>query len=269
MRVAILGCGPAGLMAAQAFLPMVDAGVAEVDIYSIKRKSPLYGSQYLHRPIPGVTTSEPRSIEYVLRGTPDAYRRKVYGQMWDGSVSPQDYGGLSQAWDIRQTYDNLWKVWEPAIIDGQVDAGFIAQALNAYQIVINSIPRPALCWQGHQFASQTVIAAGDAPELGIDVGSTFRCNDETVICNGNEYPSWYRLSRIFGHTTVEWPEMQRMVPVSTAARVQKPLSHNCDCWKVMWHVGRYGTWTKGVLSHDAYFQTLDRIQNHPNVNHHF
>ena len=50
MIVAILGCGPTGLVAAHAcamkHIPFV--------IFSKKRKSFLFGSQYLHEPIPGV-----------------------------------------------------------------------------------------------------------------------------------------------------------------------------------------------------------------------
>jgi len=170
--------------------------------------------------------------------------------------------GLSYGWDIRSTYDNLWSAYEDAVNDGVIDVGVVAEIEESFDLVINSIPRPVLCYKGHDFTAQDVIAAGDAPDLGIDISNQFRCDDETIICNGEESPSWYRLSRVFGHTTVEWPNnKQGFVPVATASTVRKPVWTNCDCWPHVEHVGRYGEWAKGVLSHDAYNKAHLRVSH--------
>ena len=52
MNVAVLGCGPAGLIAAWA----AEQAGADVQIYSKKVQSIIPGSQYLHGPIPGVSS---------------------------------------------------------------------------------------------------------------------------------------------------------------------------------------------------------------------
>ena len=260
MKVAILGCGPAGLMAAQA-VSDVHQHLGEdltMAIFSRKVKSPLYGAQYLHKPIPGVTPSQPSHVSYQLRGEADDYRRKVYGQMWSGTVSPEDLMSSHEAWDIRATYDMLWSLYHDMITDTNVDPVFVANLVNGdCDLIINTIPRPTLCHAGHPFGAIEIVAAGDAPVLGIRV--PFQCPDQMVICNGLENPSWYRMCRVFGHTTVEWPPYVSMVPVSTAAKVKKPLRHDCTCWPELLHVGRYGAWEKGVLSHTAYFETYKKI----------
>ena len=266
MKVVVLGCGPAGLMAAHAVL-VAHGGYAptlqsktQVAILSRKRKSDLYGAQYLHNPIPGVPVGAPVTVDYMTMGTPEQYRRKVYGMLWDGTVSPEDLAQQHFAWDIRATYDWLWDRYNSLIYDVDVDP-YLIRRLDA-DLVVNSIPRSALCHGGHQFNATEIIAAGDAPALGIDIGKTMnlRISDNRVICNGEENPSWYRASRIFGHVTIEWPGALGRVPLQSAAKVMKPTNHNCDCWPEVLHVGRYGTWTKGVLSHEAFTATYDKVK---------
>ena len=264
MKVIVLGSGPAGLMAAQGVLDAHNhnaAGDLQMMILSRKVKSPLYGAQYLHQPIPGVTPDKWHTVLYSLRGDADSYRRKVYGQMWGGTVSAQELDKSHAAWDIRATYDRLWALWEYSINDMNIDPVALTN-LNIHNepdLIVNSIPRPALCHRGHAFGATEVWAAGDAPALGIRL--PYHATPDTITCNGEDYPAWYRMSNVFGHTTVEWPGSLPKVPVSTASRVQKPTSHECDCWSELplLHVGRYGEWTKGVLSHTAYFNAYKRV----------
>lgn len=263
MKILVLGCGPAGLMAAQG---AHDAGGDDhITIISRKVKSRLYGAQYLHRPIPNFTTEPSIRIAYSLVGHADDYRRKVYGNLWDGTTSPEDLADEHQGWDIRATYDLLWDAWEGVIADADIDpVGFrslLANEASKPDLVISTVPRPILCHQGHAFGATEVWAAGDSPDNGLDIGRMYRCPDGLVVCNGEDSPAWYRMSRVFGQTTVEWPGDLSAVPVKTAARVRKPTSTDCDCWSdvpVMF-AGRYGEWAKGVLSHEAYFKSFNAV----------
>lgn len=263
MKVLVLGSGPAGLMAAQGVSDACTTLREEylIGISSRKVKSPLYGAQYLHSPIPGYTKGNSAHINYMMRGDTDDYRRKVYGTMWDGTVSPEDLDASHEGWDIRATYDRLWHAWERIILDVEIDVVGLRRLLeeDPPDLLINSIPRPHLCYAGHSFGATEVWAAGDAPALGIRI--PFNCPDNSVICNGEDNPSWYRMSRVFGHTTVEWPGSLMSVPVTTATRVKKPTTHQCDCWSdaPMVHVGRYGEWSKGVLSHTAYDKSYQMV----------
>lgn len=263
MKTLILGCGPAGLMAAQAVEESTPDGESvQIGILSRKRKSALYGAQYLHSPIIGMGEARPHTVNYQLTGGNSLdYRAKVYGVGWNGTVSPDDMNASHQAWDIRSTYDALWAKWEHAVSDRDVSAYTLKQITNDIKpdLVINTIPRQALCEGSHYFNSTWVWAAGDAPDIGINIGGMFSCPEDTIICNAAESPSWYRKSRVFGHTTVEWPGWIDRVPIGSASRVAKPLNTNCDCGGDILHVGRYGAWQKGVLSDSAYHQAWDRM----------
>lgn len=261
MRVAILGCGPAGLMAAHAAVIQGH----EVDIISKRRKSEMYGAQYLHRPIPGTPDVSNGIVVYQLQGgTHEDYRRKVYGHEYGGSVSTQEFGEPHDAWDIRATYNLLWQLYFERIKAAEWNAQnthVLTEAIVVgYDMVISSLPRPVLCHNRtvHQFASKKIWAIGDAPERGQFVPKELRAKEMSVICEASPEVGWYRASTIFGYSTVEWAT-PRKPPISGIAEVTKPLLHDCDCWPRIRHVGRYGHWQKGVLSHTAYFDTLDHL----------
>ena len=255
MRVAVFGCGPAGLMAAHA----AKVSGARVDIYSRRRKSELYGCQYLHAPIPGMTDVAPVEVRYMLHGDTEQYKRKVYGESWEGQVSPEDYLGTHMAWDIRRTYDNLWAEYGKYVFGTELSAGFMGNFMQddarKYDLIISSIPRGLICKRRHTFAYQSVWALGDAPERGIFVPEHVPHN--TVVCNSLPVPTWYRASRVFNYSTVEWPWGDQ--PQPEASEVTKPLSHNCDCWPELEFVGRYGAWQKDLLSHTAFQTVLDML----------
>ena len=114
-----------------------------------------------------------------------------------------------------------------------------------------------MCWEGHTFKAAEIWAAGDAPSRGIRI--PYECPENTVVCNGNDVPSWYRLSNVFGHHTVEWPMSAKKPPVLSCAHVQKPIEHNCTCYSGFIYAGRYGRWEKGVLSHTAYVDAFAAV----------
>lgn len=255
--VAVLGCGPAGLIAAHA---AHICRIPTVAIFSKNRKSELFGAQYLHMPIPGATERAPVTVKYTLDGKPEDYRRKVYGDSWDGSVSPEDLVEPHEAWDIRSTYDNLWSMYSYDIQHAQIGPSRMEALIDTFELVISAIPAPALCHMpgAHTFKSQNVWAYGDAPERGQNTDNFTRLlPDNNVICNGNESPSWYRMSRLFGFATVEWPE-NRKPPIPGVAQAIKPLWNDCDCYPTVVRVGRYGRWEKGQLTHHAYQEVMDR-----------
>lgn len=254
---AILGCGPAGLFAAHG---LIQNGW-DVTIYSRKRRSEMFGAQYLHRSIPGLSDPNraPHEIHYNLVGSADDYRSKVYGRRSGVTVSPEVLGERHPAWDIREAYYKAWGLYADLIqpVDEITPSWFGERQKDgfwgAYKVVISSIPRTALCYRfgEHMFDSQTVWAIGDAPERGIFCPVTEAAPDQ-VILNGSRDFGWYRNSNIYGYRTAEWAG-EKKPPIENLARVVKPLSTDCNCWDhALTRVGRYGTWTKGVLSHEAY-----------------
>lgn len=260
-RVLVLGCGPSGLIAAHAASWHLNA---EVKIVSVKRPSQLFGCQYLHEDIPGIPTRGPESVSYELRGTIEGYRKKVYGSLTP-PVSPQQLAGEHLAWDLRRAYTRLWDMYEESVvIDAKLAPTDIVPLLNDFMpdACISSLPAPVLCQRGsgeHTFTSVPCWAIGDAPELGQMVPIA-PVEDFTVVCNGESEISWYRVCKVFGYSTVEWPGHKRKPPLSGVMPFNKPLSTDCDCMPSILRVGRYGRWSKGVLSHEAYKATLRKVK---------
>jgi len=216
----------------------------------------MFGAQYLHEPIPGIPEGKARRISYQLRGTEDGYRSKVYGPSYHGPVSPGSLPDGHNAWDIRHTYDQLWAMYGPGVEEADISGIWMLKVLIPFDVVFSTVPLPVICVnRKHNFQSQAIAAIGDAPERGKYVPAAAReLPEATVICNGNPHPAWYRASRIFGYATLEWslaPGSHAIAP-STAARVQKPIRTDCDCWPSVTRLGRYGQWKKGVLVHHAF-----------------
>lgn len=249
-RVAILGCGPAGLFAAHRLHEQGNV----VSILSKKRQSHLYGAQYLHRPIPGLG-ERATEIEYQLQGPAADYALKVYGSKVSVSeVSPSSLTGFSTVYDIRLAYQTAWDFYAGLIVDLDITPDQMIGILGSFDRVVSSIPAPALCAQPerHNFHAQQIWAIGDAPDR--DQTCPISVTPGTVVCNALHHTGWYRASNIFGYKTAEWPE-DRRPPIEGISKVLKPLRTDCDCWqdRGLIRVGRYGSWTKGVLSHQAYW----------------
>lgn len=256
-RGLVLGCGPSGLFAAHA---LVQNGW-HVSILSNKRRSELFGCQYLNAPIPGLTDGlYPETVAYRLEGDVAGYREKVYG-VSDVTTSVETLEKEHQAWDMRTAYDRAWSLYHYGIEDVRVtpetfapDQREMMYQAERYDVIVNSIPLDSLCYQGHEFPVTEVWAMGDAPERGQYV--PLSVDPYTIVCNGTKDTGWYRAANVYGYKTVEWP-IKTKPPLPGIARVRKPLRTNCDCYQTgfptRWvNVGRYGSWTKGVLSHHAY-----------------
>lgn len=255
-RIAVLGVGPSGLAVAAAALK---AG-HPVDLYA-KRfvKSQLFGCQYLHAPIPDYTLGSPIDVDYRLIGELADYRRKVYGDRWNGSVSPGDFEERHKAWDIRDTYDRMWDVimgsYDVRVVKANLDASSLRRAVNpdSYRQIVSTIPAWHICCLGmHKFRSRTVWATGSREAVG-------DARRAEIICDGTGDVTWYRSAEVFGYRTIEWATD----PGTTAVRVEKPLSTNCDCFPEVIRMGRYGRYAKGILVHQVYEQAtyLMRVLN--------
>lgn len=278
MKVAILGCGPTGLLAAHA---CAMNGV-EFKILSKKRKSFLFGSQYLHEPIPGISDFDASvDITYETIGSPVDYRRKVHGAAWDGIVEPSDFQPHDKAWNIREAYDRLWQQYGHMVenmelpIDPDLSRGIAAGPQNYrflqkhldienYDLVVSTVPRTYWALPGDQFIHSKGWVLGDAPEHGQFCPFTTE-RDNMIVCDGTEERAWTRLSRVFGYTTIEWPEGSKP-PVRGVAEIIKPLrfqAGNVEFSKNWIFCGRYGEWHKGILTTDAFTQVLKATGEKP------
>lgn len=236
-EVAILGCGPAGLLAA---LATEQAGHEPV-IYSYKIKSTMPGAQFLHKPIPGVTPERPdATVLFTKVGTREGYARKVYGRPTAPCSWDQFPAGLYGVWSMGKLYDALWERFESRINDVDCDEQFL-NALDA-RLVLSTIPAIYLCCgQRHEFRSQEVF-------IRTRPSSSLRGRYwDHVEYNGTTWDPYYRRSYLFGRVSEEFGHW-----VSDSVRGEKPLGTDCDCRPSIKRLGRFGQWRKGVLIHHAY-----------------
>jgi len=256
IRIAVLGCGPAGLLAAHAvalvgFEPM---------IYSRKKKSFLGGAQYLHRSIPGITPEDPEGhLEYRMVGDEETYTQKVYGAGPDVPISSwRNYEGrdAEPAWDIRSAYDRLWGEYEKSVVNvPSITPETVREILRMghTDMIANTIPAPYLCEakanprvkEFHFFNSQEV-RVNESPMHGPE--------DNLIVYDGTDDRSWYRSSKIFGVGGTEWSTKGRKPPLPDIKTIRKPIGTNCDCWNGLIRLGRHGHWHKTVLSHHAFVE---------------
>lgn len=258
MKIAIWGAGPAGMLVAHA----AKRAGHDFLMYSNHGPSKLYGAQYLHSEIPGVM-AEGRMLEHQFRGTIEGYRTKVYDATEVTSVSPEQFTGHQMAWNIREAYEALMLKYYNRVMCMDINrndlmglgGGWPMHRWNAeFDMVVSTIPRDRLCVNpDHKFTSAKIFALGEAPELGM-YSPIQPDSDMMLICSGDAADSWYRLSRIFGRTTVEWPGLRKKPPIKGVVEVNKPVDTTCDCWPEVHRMGRFGEWKKGVLTHHAFEQ---------------
>lgn len=275
MKVAILGAGPSGLIAAQAALR---AGVPfqNISIFSRPRtnggpfqtvgKSDLFGAQWLQGPINGVDNGVESKVVVKFLGDVQGYREKVYGPDYAGRPFDSHFFDPHSAWDIRRVYAGLWNKFESSLFGHVFERDtndVVFKRMSArYEVLISTLPKNIFCQDPeHEFKSQAVYAIGDAPERGIVC--PIPCPANTVIYNGSPEGSWYRVSNVFGHTTAEWSTANgaKKPPFSDLAKVEKPLSTNCTCWPELHHLGRFGKWDKHVLAHHVFDEAFKICDN--------
>lgn len=264
-RVVVLGCGPAGLFAAHAAKGLG----AEVKIISKLRRSEMYGAQYLHSEIPGLTAGQrPFKVEYRLEGDLDDYLEKVYGPTIPdrSAITRESLVGVYQAWDIRAAYHRAFDLYREEVMNHEVGVDTMVSLITEFKpsLIVSTIPAPALCAdQQHAFDVRKIWAMGDAPERGI-FAPRFSNEPGLIQYNGTRFTGWYRASLIAGYASVEWPEANKP-PIPDVAEVLKPVATTCGCWtnarktKVI-RLGRYGAWNRSGHTHQAYWKTLEALQ---------
>lgn len=252
MKVAILGCGPAGLLAAHA----AQIRGAEWDIYSRKMYSEIRGAQFLHRAIQGITDEEPDGqITFVHLGSRSGYARKIYGDP-DAPCSWDVYSsGEHPAWSLVTAYSRLWEGYGPDVQDVEIDNDFLKWLVNPsqkYDMIFSTVPLPVLGGPVYDYVSQEVWIQQQLPE-DVEIPRLWHGHD-VIIYNGWPEHRWYRCSNVFGWASTEFP-----AEVEGAIKIRKPLRTNCDAWSNIIKVGRYGSWEKTGLVHHAFEEVMTRL----------
>lgn len=266
-KVAVLGCGPAGLLAALA----AEQSGREVTIISRKEKSTIPGAQFLHYPIEGLTPDEPDiSIDIVKLGDRDGYARKAHGNSrvahcsWDRIES-----GLTEAWSMRKAYDILWKRYEREIVsianltddDQELRTPMLFlnldKLVDAFDLVVSSIPLYALCYdEGHvaEYRLATILE-----RLPSEDSEGYHKYGNAIIYDGRDSVDYHRVSSIDDTLYFEFGPLfdASNLKEEVAHRIIKPIQTNCDCHPNIMRVGRNGRWDSRTLVHSAYWDVKE------------
>lgn len=257
--IAILGCGPSGLLAAWAVALQQRPFV----IFSVPKKSGLGGAQYLHKPIDGLTDDDmAHMVTYRMEGDPVVYFEKAYGSMPDYQFNSDWWKPENQepAWNLIAYYDFLWEQFSPAINPESVTAQWLLEHIDDFEMVVSTIPLGAICINNsmesppypHYFRMAPIRIKTEALNPNIPDGE--------IWYDGTKDFSWYRQSHVFGHGNTEWgPTAPEKLPHKDLINGKKPTNTNCDCWPNVLKVGRYGRWAKSEHTHDAFQHTMDAL----------
>lgn len=258
-KVAILGAGPTGLMAAWAVL----RNGHEPVIYSRDIQPPSVNEDmFLYRSLPGVPDGAPFRLEIFQFGNRDGYARKVYGGT-DVETSWEQLGPNPSviAWWLKPTYEMLWEYFRGDLIP--LDANYHAAKLLTHEhpLVISTLPAPAICGNPrHLFVDiQTWLARYKDPDW-----DQWRSPNQ-MIYNGDEESQWFRFTSLNGWRTWEYAVVPPASEVSDDTPIfpgKKFLSNTCDCLPNVFRVGRYAQWRRGVLNHHAFEQATSILASY-------
>jgi len=258
LNVAVLGCGPTGLIAAHA---VVSAG-HEVTVISHKVFSQTFGAMYLHAPIPGISPKEPElQIQVYKMGTKEGYASNVYGDPAADCSWENFQDGPTPGWDLALAYGKLWDRYEDVIIDVGVTSRQIPDFVKAYDLVFSTIPQKKLCddWS-HTFTSAQIFVLHGPGRID---------SPNVMYYNGlppSDWGSWYRYSSIRGYQSWEYsvtqapPYLKQKRSDLTLIQGIKPLKTNCTCHPFVHRLGRFGKWNKHVFTHHAFKEVTDALQ---------
>jgi len=258
MKVAVLGAGPSGMMAAHAVSQCgyyVD--IFDKDPSSSRRNSGVY---FLHAdcdlmldPVlikQSVIGHHGKKIDEISK----LYGLKVYGkEISKPSIVSVISKSTMTGFNSEHAITRLWDFYGKQVKEGEIsNLGQVKGLFDTYDKIISTIPAWVL-YPDQKFESvETWIKVGKAPE-----------NEAFMFYNINPYCDWYRCSAMFGVFTQEYGYGKHFEKKEgyEYKKVIKVIGDGITSEiKDLFLVGRYGAWNKKTLTHDVYYRTLEWLQ---------
>lgn len=246
MRIAVLGAGMSGLVAAKALLDMnYDFNIFDKCESNVSQQ---VGLHYLHNDL-GLELEPHKLQNLIVRDSKQAdsdartYSRKIWGNDSVLDNSLRDLLAYTTVYDFREAFELLNIVFKPSVIKLDISPGHIAVLKTKYDLIISTIPLPIL-YPYVLCESETMWAINNMPDIKID--------DFTVIYNLKSNDSWYRTSMVFGQPFTEYIKQ-----VPGAFPIKKIKTANVNIYQTMFSdhvllVGRFGCWDRHKLVHHIY-----------------
>jgi hypothetical protein len=206
---------------------------------------------YLHEPIEGLTGEKPDGTLVIMKdGTAEGYAKKVYGDESHPVSWHHFEEGETPMWSLRLAYERLWMSYRSQIRAREINHIGLHELTQEFDTVICTAPKPRFCLNPdkHTFTAQPIWIRV--------VTSAHPMQGNVMAYNGREETPWYRMSHIDNILSFEYATKP---PFSGLLEGKKPIENNCDCWPTVTWTGRFGSWTKGVLTHHVYAMVHDAL----------
>ena len=259
MNVAIIGAGPAGLLAAWG----AATSGAEVRIFD-PNPAPLpdriLGLQYLHE-LCGLPVEEVRKLELwyqIIPNNPEggafirpqlrrAYNFKLGRPLEEVNSTSHITAGPGHVYSLKDAYTFLHHQFRYDILTRAVTWDEINGELSKdFDIVINTAPLDKLL-------PQLVWPTRDA-WIQFSLPDDVEVLENTCVYNLDVQVPWYRATNLDGSVSTEmlYPEGQLDVPGRLLRKVVKP-DHIIGPFRPnVYLAGRWGSWNPHALTSDAY-----------------
>lgn len=247
MKVAILGAGMAGLLAAKALAEnSVEYTLFDKNLHEGASNNP--GLHYLHDSC-GLPL-EPKIVFNYVIGCKEGelpheqYSRKLGTPLNNSLV---DLPAYSVVYDFQEAYNILLHRYGKKVQHLEIVPSMVESLLERYDKIISTIPLPALFPEAKCEYVEVQAVKGRPFSIPTLPG------DNQVVYNIDENVNWYRYSRVFG---VEWTEVKQGGDF-TIKKVVDTNFRSPDDRIIL--LGRWGSWNRKFLAHHSYYETLRRL----------
>ncbi len=260
MRIAILGMGPS---AAYAYRACVDFGIAsEVDVFGTLPKQLPAGAFWLHKVPLTIRMSTQHHVLVTSTGKASMYTYKMWGREIPSSFPTHPF--VTEAFNPSEVLPLLWEGVRPIDRGPLSDADIIMLARD-YDWVFQTFPSRMDKDVGPKLVPLPILVR-EVPAI----------SDGFCLYNGEYNVKWVRMTTIFGRQCIEFPAsvIPSEVPPELAMRWSDYIGDGDWTMHVMADlppetqpvkfslapnvvlVGRFATWNRKVLSHEAYQQVM-------------
>jgi len=262
VKVAILGSGINALIAAWA---AERSGHEPELMANTATHSVIPADMFLLEKIPDINAPS-FQLEVYLKGNKKGYAERVYGDPSAPCALDTFLPGRYVVWGMRETYEQLWRMYGSEIKEHALEHSDLEAIARSYDLALSTIPANVLCRGDHSFYGV------DTYHLKIP-GDDRGFFQSSMVYNGEleadtAGANWYRFSSIRGIDTWEYTHV---VPGRTTTGI-KPIETNCDCYESiatsrsarpgqLHRIGRFAKWTRGVLAHHAFQDTVAHMAN--------
>lgn len=248
MKIAILGAGMTGLLAAKALKDKkVKFTIYDKDPTKLNDK----GLHYLHDNC-GLPLKPQTVYNYIIgceKGKPpyQQYSQKLGTPLNNSLVSLPKSNII---YNFQEAHQILLDMMKNNIVELCFKPAMMGYFLEHFDYIISTIPLPIIYPQ----AKCEYVEVQVTKERPNNLPKLFGTNQ--VIYNVDLDINWYRYSKVFG---VEWTEVKRNGEFTIKKVINTDFTPPDERVVLL---GRWGSWNRKFLAHHAYYKILRRLNKH-------